>query len=222
MVSARWLDAAREIGLPPGQLGALVDLGEQIKPMFGRPEPHRQAMLYVVGLLGQVERKTSWQLAGFAGEASPWRMQRLLNRASWDADGVRDVVRDRLGSVLSDPADPADPADPGAVLSLGEAGVVKKGTESVAVARQYSEDTRQVENCQIGVFAAYASALGQGLVDRELFLPGPWVTDARRCRRAGVPDDRATYLPKPELAARMVDRVLAAGLPVSWVSGGTT
>src|SRR6266545_6829114 len=102
----RWHLTARQMGLSSPQFAMFEDLGERIRPMFARPEPHRQAMLYMLGLLGQVERKNSWQLAGFAGEESPWRMQRLLNRASWDVDGVRDVVRDRLGSALSDPADP--------------------------------------------------------------------------------------------------------------------
>jgi len=209
----RWHLTARQMGLSSPQFAVFEDLRERIRPMFARPEPHRQAMLYMLGLLGQVERKNSWQLAGFAGEESPWRMQRLLNRATWDVDGVLDVVRDLVASRL---------ADPGAVLSFGEIGVIKKGASSVAVARQFTEVTRQVDNCQVGVFAAYVSGHGGGLIDRELFLPECWSADAERCRRAGVPDERATFLPKPELATRMIGRILAAGPPLTWVSAGLT
>jgi DDE superfamily endonuclease len=82
---------------------ALVELHQRISPRFGRIEPRRRALGYLQGLLGQVERKNSWWLAEQAGEQVPDGMQRLLNGSGWDADGVRDDVRDYVVEHLGDP-----------------------------------------------------------------------------------------------------------------------
>ena len=89
---------------------------------------------------------------------------------------------------------------------------MKKGTHSVGVQRQYSGTAGRIENCQIGGFLAYASAKGQALIDRALYLPERWAGDAERCARAGVPDEAACAT-KPKLGAAMLTRALAAGVP---------
>jgi len=90
------------------------------------------------------------------------------------------------------------------VLMFDETGFVKKGKDSVGVARQYCGTLGTVENCQVGVFAGYASRKGYALVDKRLFLPEVWWTDAyaARCTRCNVPDE-LTFQSKPQLAAAM-------------------
>lgn len=152
--------------------------------------------------------KNSWTLAEAAGNKTPDKMQRLLNRASWDAGGVRDDVRGYVARHLG---------DAGGVLIVDETGFVKKGTRSAGVQRQYSGTAGRVENCQLGVFLAYASPKGRALVDRELYLPKSWTDDPARCREAGVPGD-VRFSSKADLARLMLGRALDAGVPASWVT----
>jgi SRSO17 transposase len=111
-------------------------------------------------------------------------------------------------------------ADPGGVLVIDETGFLKKGGKSAGVQRQYSGTAGRIENCQIGVFLSYASPRGHTLLDRELYLPKSWTDNQERCREAHVPTSVA-FATKPELAWRMLERTLDAGLPVAWVAGDT-
>jgi SRSO17 transposase len=189
----------------------LVELHERIGPRFGRVEPRQRALGYLQGLLGQVERKNSWWLAEQAGEATPDGMQRLLNGSGWDADGVRDDLRDYVVEHLG---------DPGAVLVLDETGFVKKGDRSAGVQRQYTGTVGKRENCQVGVFLAYAAPGGVALLDRDLYLPKSWTDDRARCRAAGIGDE-VEFATKPQLGQAMLERTLAAGVPFRWVTGDT-
>jgi SRSO17 transposase len=107
---------------------------------------------------------------------------------------------------------------PEGVLVIDETGFLKKGKHSAGVARQYSGTAGRVENCQIGVFLAYASARGQVLLDRELYLPEGWTQDRARCAQARIPAERPCAT-KPELARSMLERALQAGVPAAWVTG---
>src|SRR5512135_3587886 len=146
-------------------LDALV---ERIAPRFLRVEPRRRAVAYLKGLLASVERKNGWQLAEVAGDRTPDGVQDFLLRMRWDANAVRDDLRAYVVEHLGDAH---------AVLVLDETGFLKKGTRSVGVQRQYSGTAGRIENCQIGVFLGYASANGQALIDRELYLPEQWAGD---------------------------------------------
>jgi SRSO17 transposase len=132
-------------------------------------------LAYLRGLLGPVGRKNGWQLAEHAGEATPDGMQRLLATADWDPDLVRDDLRGYVVEHLG---------DGGGVLVVDETGFLKTGSTSVGVQRQYSGTAGKVDNCQLGVFLAYASAKGRAFIDRELYLPavGPMIR-----RGAGPP-----------------------------------
>jgi len=177
--------------------------------LFGRAEPRRQAGLYLEGLLSAVERKNGWQLAEHLGDARPWRTQRLLSHVQWDEEAARDLCRAYVVESL---------ADREAVLIVDETGFLKKGTKSAGVARQYSGTAGRIENCQIGVFLAYASGKGHALIDRELYLPKEWVENPTRCKAAGIPKEVA-FATKPELARRMIARAIADGVPFAWVLG---
>src|SRR5215217_7715527 len=150
----------------------------RIAPRFGRAEPRRRALAYLRGLTSPVERKNGWQLAEQIGERTPDGVQRLLATARWDADAVRDDLRAYVVEYLGDPR---------GVLVVDETGFLKKGTRSAGVQRQYSGTAGRIENCQIGVFLAYASPRGRAFLDRELYLPKEWAANAARRRDAGVP-----------------------------------
>jgi SRSO17 transposase len=189
-------------------VAGLDDLFALVAGRFPRVEPRLRARAYVRGLLAPLASKNGWTLAEAAGDATPDGMQRLLNRAGWDADGVRDDVRGYVVRHLG---------DAGGVLVVDETGFIKKGTRSAGVQRQYSGTAGRVENCQLGVFLAYAGPKGRALVDRELYLPRSWTDDRDRCRAAGVPGD-VPFATKPELARAMLGRALDAGVPAAWVT----
>lgn len=185
----------------------LATIDARLAPHFGRAEVRTRARAYVRGLLSGAARKNGWQLAEDAGDATPYGMQHLLGRAVWDADAVRDEVRAYVTEHLGDDA---------GILVVDETGFLKKGTKSVGVKRQYSGTAGRIENCQVGVFLAYATARGQAFVDRELYLPAEWAADAARRQAAGVPE-AVDFATKPDLAQRMLERTLDAGVPAAWV-----
>jgi SRSO17 transposase len=184
-------------------------LHERVAGRFGRSEPRQRVREYVSGLVAGLERKNGWTLAERAGEVSPDGMQRLLRRADWDVDGVRDDVRDYVIEHLAGAA---------GVLIVDDTGFVKKGTRSAGVQRQYSGTAGRTENCQIGTFLAYASGDGHALIDRELYLPVSWTDDRARCRAAGVPEE-VEFATKPRQAMAMLGRAFDAGVPFGWVTG---
>jgi SRSO17 transposase len=192
-----------------GWRAGLAALHARIAGRFRRGEVRERARRYLAGLLERVERKNGWQLAEHLGEAGPQGVQRLLNAARWDADAVRDDLRAYVSEQLG---------DPDGVLIVDETGFLKKGPKSVGVQRQYSGTAGRIENCQVGVFLAYAGSAGRAFLDRELYLPKEWAADDARRREAGVPAD-ADFATKPRLARRMLERAFAAGVPAAWVAG---
>ena len=186
----------------------LDDLFVTVGHRFPRVEPRRRMRDYVRGLLGPVSRKNSWQLAEHVGHRTPDGLQHLLAGARWNADEIRDDLQVFVAERLGEPA---------GVLIIDDTGFIKKGTTSAGVQRQYSGTAGRTENCQIGVFAAYASTRGRALVDRERYLPKSWTEDRDRCKVAKVPDER-DFRTKNELAKDMVLRALASPLPIAWVT----
>src|SRR5215204_4751210 len=187
----------------------LAALHSRIAPRFARSEVRARAGRYLCGLLEPLERRNGWQLAEAIGERSPDGVQRLLNGARWDAGEVRDDLREYVVEHL---------ADPEAVLVIDETGFLKKGEKSVGVSRQYSGTAGKVENCQIGVFLAYATPRGRAFIDRALYLPEEeWARDEQRREAAGVPSE-VGFATKGELARRMLSRAFEAEVPASWVT----
>ncbi len=201
------LDAAEIRGWAVG----LSALHQRIAHQFVRAEPRAQVYTYLRALISPIERKNGWQLAEHVGAATPDSVHRFLATAHWDADHVRADLRayvvDHLGH--SD-----------AVLVIDETGFLKKGTKSVGVKRQYSGTAGRIENCQIGVFLAYASPAGRTFLDRDLYLPEEWASDVARRQEAGVPE-HVTFATKPQIARQMARRALDAGVPVGWVTAAS-
>lgn len=186
----------------------LEELFLRIGHRFSRVEPRRRMRDYVRGLLGPVGRENSWQLAEYAGHVTPDGLQHLLSKSRWDAEEIRDDVQAYVAEQLG---------DENGVSILDDTGFMKKGTTSAGVQRQYSGTAGRTENCQIGVFAAYATHQGHTLVDRDLYLPKSWTTDTERCRTARIPDTRV-FVTKNDLARTMVLRAVASPLPFTWVT----
>jgi SRSO17 transposase len=186
----------------------LEAVGNRLSVHFARSEVRQRAQDYLRGLLSEAERKNSWQLAEVAGNSTPYGIQHLLGRANWDADALREDLREYVIEHL---------ADSESTLIVDETGFIKKGTNSVGVKRQYTGTVGKRENCQVGVFLAYASCRGQAFIDRELYLPEEWAEDKERRERAGVPDEVGMRT-KPELAKEMLRRALVeGGVRASWV-----
>jgi SRSO17 transposase len=163
----------------------------------------------VLGLLADLPRKNCWTIAEHAGDATPDGMQHLLARAVWDADQVRDDIRDYVVEHLG---------DPNGVLVVDETGDLKKGTHTVGVQRQYTGTAGRIENAQVAVYLVYASQAGHAYIDRELYLPRSWTAAPERCVAAGVPAHHE-FATKPALATRMILRALDTGVPAAWVTG---
>ncbi|MFE7751296.1 IS701 family transposase [Streptomyces sp. NPDC057428] len=181
----------------------------RIAGRFARIEPRRRVRSLILGLLSDLPRKNCWTIAEWADEKTPVGMQHLLGRAKWDADQVRDDVRDYVVEHLHDDQ---------AVLVVDETGDVKKGTATVGVQRQYTGTAGRIENAQVAVYLVYAGQRGHAAVDRELYVPRSWTADPDRRRAAGLDQENA-FATEPELAARMVTRFLDAGHRAAWVAG---
>jgi SRSO17 transposase len=146
-----------------------------------------------------------------AGDPGPWRQQAVLGRSHWEADTLRDMVRDYALETL---------AAPEAVLVIDETGFLKQGVRSCGVGRQYTGSAGKITSCQIGVFAAYVSDKGCAFIDRQLYLPQDWTNTPERRIAAQVPDSIG-FVTKPQIAAQMIERALAAGVPFAWVATDT-
>ena len=189
------------------QFGALID---RIGPRFSRYEPLRHAAGLMLGMVSGLDRKNCWTIAEHRGDRSPDGLQHLLSRAKWDAEAVRDDLRDYVVDAFG---------DPGAVLVVDETGDVKKGTATVGVQRQYSGTAGRIENAQVAVYLTYAAPRGHALIDRALYLPKSWAEDADRCQEAGIPTDRRGFATKPTLAKMLISRAVEANTPAAWVAG---
>jgi SRSO17 transposase len=194
---------------PVGWRDKLDELMARVAKRFTRVEPRRRARSFVEGLLSDLPRKNCWTIAEHAGDATPDGMQHLLSRAVWDADQVRDDVRDVAVEHLG---------DTDAMLVVDETGDVKKGNCSAGVQRQYTGTAGRIENAQVGVFLTYTTTAGHTLIDRELYLPRSWTGDTARCAAAGIGED-TQFATKPALASRMILRALDGGVPARWVAG---
>src|SRR5258708_22982567 len=190
---------------------SLRNVKGRIRPLFLQERVAASAGQFLDGLLGNEPRKTGWMRAEAAGDAGPWRQRAILGRGQWDADALRDIVREYALETLG---------DEDAVLVIDETGFLKQGKASCEVARQYTGSAGKITNCQIGVFACYVSRHGHAFIDRTLYLPKEWTDEPDRLEAAYVPPD-VGFATKPKLATRMIAAAMAASVPFKWVAGDT-
>ena len=187
---------------------SLRDVKARMRALFTQERVAASAGQFLDGLLGDERRKTGWMRAEAAGDPGPWRQQALLGRGRWNADALRDIVRDYVIETLA-------AAD--AVLVIDETGFLKQGKASCGVARQYTGSAGKITNCQIGVFAAYVSRHGHALIDRALYLPKAWASDPAKLAATHVPTG-TMFATKPALAVQMIERAIVAQVPFAWVA----
>lgn len=187
---------------------SLRDVKARMRGLFTQERVAASAGLFLDGLLGDERRKTGWMRAEAAGDPGPWRQQAILGRGRWDADALRDIVRDYVVETL---------AAEDAVLVIDETGFLKQGKASCGVARQYTGSAGKITNCQIGVFAAYVSHRGHAFIDRALYLPKSWTSNPARLDVVHVPAE-TQFATKPALAVQMIARAIAADVPFAWVA----
>ena len=163
---------------------SLREIKTRIRPLFTQERVARNAGLFLEGLLGDEQRKTELDACGRQPAIpAPRRQRAILGRRDWDADALRDIVRDYVIEHL---------ADDDAVLVIDETGFLKQGKAVVRVARQYTGSAGKITNCQIGVFTSYVSCHGHAVhrsraisskgMDRRSRSPGSGIPDACRCR----------------------------------------
>jgi SRSO17 transposase len=187
-----------------GFLDALQEFQSAFHDCFPRSEPRAHFFDYMVGQFSTLERKSIEPMALQVEGGTIRGLQRFISDVVWDEEQMRwnyhHLVADELG-------------DPHGILMFDETGFAKKGKDSVGVARQYCGSLGKVENCQVGVFTAYASRHGYALVDKRLFLPDVWCSDAYAARRTkcNVPEE-LTFQSKPQLAAAMLQAIVHEGL----------
>jgi SRSO17 transposase len=184
------------------------DVCARLDGLFYRTDSRAHARHYLRGLIAPLERKNGWTIAEYSGNPEPKALQRLLNLSPWDADEARDLVCAYAMEHF---------ADPRGVLIADPTGFAKKGDKSAGVQRQYSGTLGRIDNCQIGVFLAYANTAGDRvLLDRELYLPDEsWCADPGRRGEARVPE-KVTFATRPKQVEGMIARAVAAGVPFAW------
>jgi len=171
---------------------------------FARSESRAHFFDYMVGQGSKLERKSIEPMALRVEGGTIRGLQRFISDVRWDETQMMWNYHQLVA---------AEKGEPDGVLMFDESGFVKKGNDSVGVARQYCGTLGKVENCQVGVFAAYASRQGYALVDKRLFLPDAWFTDAYAARRTKchLPTD-VCFQSKPQLAATMLQAIAQEGL----------
>jgi len=193
----------------------LLGFHENFADCFQRSESRDNFYRYMAGQFSQLERKSIEPIA-FAIEGGKVRaMQRFVSDAPWDDDKIITKYRSLVAE---------DFGHPDAVLIFDESGFVKKGDDSIGVAKQYCGRIGKVENCQVGVFAAYTSKYGYSLVDKRLYIPERWFSEEYRERREKcVLPDEITFQTKPQLAAEMLRNLSGEKLiPFKYVLADST
>jgi SRSO17 transposase len=180
----------------PDLITELKGFHENFTDCFQRSESRDNFYRYMSGQLCHLERKSIEPIA-FAIEGAKVRaMQRFVSDAPWNED----KIMSKYHSLLND-----DIGHPDGAIIFDESGFAKKGDDSIGVARQYSGNIGKVDNCQVGVFAAYTSPHGYSLIDKRLYVPEYWFSDeySERREKCLLPPE-IKFQTKPQLAAEIL------------------
>jgi SRSO17 transposase len=197
-----------------GFINELKGFHEQFSDCFQRSESREHFFKYMAGQFSDLERKSIEPIALAVKDGNVRAMQRFVSDAPWDDNAMITKYR----SLLND-----DIGSPDGALIFDETSFVKKGDDSIGVGRQYCGTIGKVDNCQVGVFAAYASESGYALVDKRLFIPEQWFSDKYKIRREKCNlSEEVVFRTKPQLAVEMLDAIVAEkSLPFKYVLADT-
>jgi SRSO17 transposase len=190
-----------------GLLSRLETFVQPFTASLREPEQHRHTVEYVTGLLSKLEHKTGEAIA-YLHDQERQGIQKFIAQVPWD----HSLLLSTLAKQVSE-----DLGEPDGVIVFDPSAFAKKGTKSVGVARQWCGRLGKVENCQVGVYMAYASRREHALVNMRLYLPEEWTKERSRCKAAGVPKE-IKFRTRHELALEMLDEH-GRLLPHRWVTG---
>lgn len=200
-------DAVMAPELLKGMLARLERFVEPFAALLQRVEQRDNAQAYLAGLLSQAKRKNAESIA-YLHDRERQGLQKFIGQARWDHKPLLRELAHQVGAALGTPQ---------GVVVFDPSGLVKRGTESVGVQRQWCGRLGKVENCQVGIYMAYASPKEHALVDVRLFLPRDWARDKARRRKCHVPKE-VKFCTRHELALQMLDEN-GSLLPHAWVAG---
>jgi len=185
----------------------LTQFLQRYLPHFYRQEQRALATLVIQGRLSGLERKTSEPIAIQAGHTRK-PVQHFVGAGLWDDEAVMAELRRHVAEELGDPE---------GVLVVDGSGFPKKGTASCGVDRQWCGRLGKLDNCQVGVFLAYAAPGGHAPLDRRLYLPEAWAADRKRRRQTHVPAE-VVFQEKWRIALDLLARS-GPDVPHGWVAG---
>jgi SRSO17 transposase len=194
----------------------MVDWHQRFVGLFGRKESQGHSLVYLKGLLSNLERKSVEPIAlqfsrrpngGAATQNEVVALQGFVTSSPWEAGDVFAEIQ----AVFAEELVPSTSQwSIGTVGVVDESGFVKAGTESVGVANQWCGRIGKTTNCQVGVFLTGVTPAGVSALDVQLFLTEEWIADCQRRKKTGVPQE-VRFQTKPQIAAEMIRRTSAAG-----------
>jgi len=200
-------DAVMDPELLKGMLARLEDFVDPFAACLQRVEQRDNAQAYVAGLLSQAKRKNAESIA-YLHDQERQGLQKFIGQAPWDHEPLLVELARQVGSALGTPE---------GVIVFDPSGFPKKGIESVGVQRQWCGRLGKIDNCQVGVYMAYASPKEHALVDVRLYLPKEWASDKQRRQKCHVPKT-VKFQTRQELALQMLDEK-GSLLPHGWIAG---
>jgi len=209
-----------ELGLGESDVKAmaqeLVEFHQQFHHHFGRIEHQRLGLAYISGLMSNCQAKSVEPIAlEFLDKASVRSLQMFMKNYRWDHRGIQRAHQSMLAQMIG---------RPDGMITIDSCEFPKKGKESVGVARQYCGALGKVENCQSGVFVGYSSDAGYGLLNCQLYMPESWFSKEQQQRRkANLVPQKLVFQTKPQIAAGLIDQVMASGdFPTRWIGCDAT
>lgn len=194
----------------------LVDFHKKFHGCFGRAEHQRLGLAYISGLLSNNKAKSAEPIAlEFLNQESVRSLQRFMKTYRWNYQAMEASHQSMLSQAIS---------APDGMINTDSSEFLKKGKESVGVARQYCGRAGKTDNCQSGVFVGYSSRKGYGLLTSQLYMPKIWFSEEYATRRQDnlVPLD-LIFQTKPEIALNLIKKIVKSGLfPAKWIGCDAT
>ena len=175
------------------------------------------AYAYLLGLMKCEKNHTNMErMVEQIPEQAYHQYHNFLSESKWDYNQVKDRTAIEASQLIE--SCKAKSAKPTGFI-IDESSHLKKGKESVGVARQYAGVSGKVENCQVAVYASLCNQENTTIIDTSLFLPKKWIDDKVRCDKAGIPMSNRVFQTKPQLALSMIKRNLKLGVKFDWIGG---
>ena len=189
-------------------LDRLHDFMNPFVQSMNRFDQRDHAETFVSGLCSDLENKNAESIA-YHFDLDRKTMQYFIGQSQWNDVPLRKELVKQVAEQLG---------EANGILILDPSSFPKSGSESVGVARQWCGRLGKVDNCQVGLYLAYASGKGHALVDGELYLPKEWTNNKKRMKQAGIPENKRRYKTRHETFLEML-KLHGPELPHEWITG---